>query len=257
MNITKQLPKEIVKYIPSVIPLVALPFFPDMSPEVLAIFGTSMQNCIDIISKASNLLNKGADICEIDVDWRANFFDKGRLVSDDNMQILWAKILAGEANKPGTCSKRCISFVADMDKREAELFENLCQYVCEIKNDGNTELVLLLFPYDDFPYPMPDEGLNHLDSIGLIRLDDYPNEIFLHKPIEVSYYGKSIHLGLYLEDDKKIPNHLKSVRTSHIKLTQIGKELCPMARSTGIVGLLDYVCREVWEGYIRTKKENL
>ena len=62
MDITKQLPTEIAKYIPSVIPLVALPFFPDMSPEVLAILGTSLQNCFDIIRKALDLLNKGADI---------------------------------------------------------------------------------------------------------------------------------------------------------------------------------------------------
>ena len=257
MDITKQLPTEIAKYIPSVIPLVVLPFFPDMSPEVLAILGTSLQNCFDIIRKALDLLNKGADIRDIDVDWRANYFDKCRIVHDDKMQTLWAKILAGEANKPGTYSKRTVNFVADMDKREAKLFMNLCQYVCEIKNGEDTELVPLLLPYDDFPYPMPDGSLNDLDSIGLIRLDDFPDEIVLHKPIEVSYYEKSIHLGLYLEDDKEIPDHLKSLYTSHIKLTQIGKELYPMARSTGIDGLLDYVRREVWWEYIRSKKEDL
>ena len=90
------------------------------------------------------------------------------------MQTLWAKILAGEANKPGTYSKRTVNFVADMDKREAKLFMNLCQYVCEIQNGEDTELVPLLLPYDDFPYPMPDGSLNDLDSIGLIRLDDFP-----------------------------------------------------------------------------------
>ena len=203
MNNTKQLQKEIVKYIPSVIPLAALPFFPDMSPEVLAIFGTAMQNCIEIISKSSNFLNKGAAIHEINVDWRANFFDKCRIAHDDKMQILWAKILAGEANEPGTYSKRTVNFVADMDKREAELFMNLCQYVCEMKNGEDTELVPLYPPRDDFPYPMLDEALNHLDSIGLIRLDDFPDQIVLHKPIEVSYYGKRFYLGLYLESDKE------------------------------------------------------
>ena len=124
-NVTKyllQLPKEIAKYIPSVIPLAALPFFPNMSPEVLVIFGTAIQNCIDIIHKASDNLNDEANICDIDVDWRANFFDKSRLVHDDEMQTLWAKILAGEANEPGTYSKRTVNFVEDMDKRDCTAY---------------------------------------------------------------------------------------------------------------------------------------
>ena len=258
MNITKQsIKEEIVKYIPSVIPLAALPFFPDMSPEVLAIFGASIQNCIEIIRKTPEFMDDEVDICDISVDWRANYFDKCRIVHDDEMQTLWAKILAGEANKPGTYSKRTVNFVADMDKREAELFTNLCQYVCEMKNGENTELVLLLLSRDDFPYPMLDEDLNHLDSIGLIRLDDFPDEIVLHEPIEVSYYGKSLHLGLYLQSDKEIPDHLKSLCTSHIKLTKIGKELYPIAGGTAIAGLLDYVCREAWWEYVRAKSENL
>ena len=31
-------------------------------------------------------------------DWIANFFDKCRIVSDSEMQSLWARVLAGEAN---------------------------------------------------------------------------------------------------------------------------------------------------------------
>ena len=42
MSIIKQLPKEIAKYFPSVIPLAAVPFLPDVPPEVFAIFGTSI-----------------------------------------------------------------------------------------------------------------------------------------------------------------------------------------------------------------------
>lgn len=36
----------------------------------------------------------------VEDDWIANFFDKCRLISDEQMQSLWARILAGEANSP-------------------------------------------------------------------------------------------------------------------------------------------------------------
>ena len=254
MNITKQSIKEIVKYIPSVIPLAAVPFFPDMSPEVLAIFGASIQNCIEIIRKTPEFMDDEVDIRDIDVDWRANYFDKCRIVHDDDMQTLWAKILAEEANKPGTYSKRTVNFVAEMDKKEAELFTCLCGFVCEIKPMTNDiDFMPLLFSYDFFNYRMHDEDLNHLDTIGLIRLDDPPGDIILHKPIEVSYYEESIHLGLYLKSDKEIPDSLKFLPASHIKLTQIGKELYPISGSIKVDGLLDYVCSELWRPFTATK----
>ena len=37
----------------------------------------------------------------VEDDWIINFFDKCRLISDEQMQSLWARILAGETNSPG------------------------------------------------------------------------------------------------------------------------------------------------------------
>src|SRR5688572_23724780 len=37
---------------------------------------------------------------KVEDDWIVNFFDKCRLISDDEMQALWSKVLAGEANAP-------------------------------------------------------------------------------------------------------------------------------------------------------------
>ena len=40
----------------------------------------------------------------VEDDWITNFFDKCRIVADEEMQLLWAKVLAGEANSPETLS---------------------------------------------------------------------------------------------------------------------------------------------------------
>ena len=245
------LTQEITKYVPSVVPLIALPLAPEIPPEILAIFGTAIQNWIDIISKASELSNEEIDFCDIDLDWRANYFDKCRTVHDHDLQILWAKILAGEANKQGTYSKRTVNFVHDMDKRDAKLFTKFCGYVCEMKYDNNTELVPLLKIHVDSPYKMPDEDLHHLDNIGLIRLNESLNEIAFHNSIEVSYYEDNIHLGRSLKPDEESPDDLKRFFTSPVELTQIGKELYPLTGDTNkMAELFQFFITHIWYEFI-------
>ena len=53
---------------------------------------------------------------KVEDDWIAEFFDKCRLISDAQMQSLWAKLLAGEANSPGSVSKRTVGVLASLDK---------------------------------------------------------------------------------------------------------------------------------------------
>ena len=260
MNIAKQLPKELAKYIPSVIPLAALPFFPNMSPEVLVIFGTAIQNCIDIIHKASDHLNDGANIRDIDVDWRANFFDKGRIVHDDEMQTLWAKILAGEANNPGTYSKRCVNSVTDIDKRDAELFTELCRYVCEIKYtaEGVEKIEFVPLIFDEYLLPLrpplsPDHypiyhiqsaDLEHLDNIGLIRFAEAQHGganddvIKSERTIEVNYYSESICLSHGAVNTCWTTDGSRQLRPpiGRVKLTQIGNELYPICGSPPVDG---------------------
>jgi len=61
-------------------------------------------------------------------DWLSNFFDKCKLISDNEMQTLLAQILAGESNTPGTFSKRTIEFISILDKSDALLFDNFLKY---------------------------------------------------------------------------------------------------------------------------------
>jgi len=85
-------------------------------------------NMESITSKALPQLEDDSKPQEINDDWITNFFDKCRLVSDEEMQALWAKVLAGEANFPGKYSKRTVNFLASLDKSDAALFANLCGF---------------------------------------------------------------------------------------------------------------------------------
>lgn len=69
----------------------------------------------EIIAKALPQLNEDAKPDSIENDWLINFFDKCQIVSDDEMQGLWSRVLAGEANTPGVYSKRTVKFLFDLD----------------------------------------------------------------------------------------------------------------------------------------------
>ena len=78
------------------------------------------------IIKAIPQLNKDADPHAIENDWIINFFNKNRLVTDDEVQNLWASILAGEANRAGSYSPKALTTLADMNEKGLILFNAFC-----------------------------------------------------------------------------------------------------------------------------------
>ncbi len=53
------------------------------------------ENMESITERALPLLESDSDPSKMEDDWVTNFFDKSRIVSDSDMQELWARILAG------------------------------------------------------------------------------------------------------------------------------------------------------------------
>jgi hypothetical protein len=159
------------------------------------------ENIENITRKALPNVSNEAKPENIETDWIANFFDKGRLVTDEDMQALWARVLAGEANSPGSHSKRTVSTLSFIDKNEAELFRNLCSFVWLIG-----DLTPIIFSETDRIYT--DSGINfstlqQLEVAGLITFGGtlgYNKQMRVTEspqgPVTwmVSYYGESFRL---------------------------------------------------------------
>lgn len=206
------------------------------------------KNMEDIIDKAEPHLNEEAKPDTMEDDWVANFFDKCRIVSDSEMQSLWARVLAGEANVPGTYSKRTVNLLSDFDKSDAELFTQLCGFGWLIEKNF-TPLV-----FNERSEIYNKRGINcdalfHLEAIGLITYsgtvdfveEDLPRRFFVH------YYNKSLLV--------EISHHTRNVlEVGKVRLTKIGEELAPICGSTPVDGFCEYV-KNRWMGYV-TKVEN-
>ena len=191
------------------------------------------------------------------------------------MQDLWSRVLSGEANAPGTYSKRTVNFLSDLDKADAELFAKLCGFgwvigdfvplaeakvrdfmsltfdvQAEIYNElgwmlGN--VVPLVFDVQAEIYKKHGinfSTLSHLESIGLIQFNGSSSfsKLELPKTFPVFYYGNS----LTLEMPKDSGNVLG---IGKVLLTKIGRELAPICGSESVEGFREYVMDQ-WKQYL-------
>jgi len=82
-----------------------------------------------VLLAAQELGDKEVQDHEVDHDWTARFFNDVQDVSSEEMQQLWAKVLAGEIGRPGQFSLRTLDTLHNMNVGEARLFAEACNYV--------------------------------------------------------------------------------------------------------------------------------
>ena len=205
------------------------------------------QNIEEITREALPQLNDKSQPEKIENDWIANFFDKCRLISDAEMQTLWSRVLAGEANTPGSYSKRTVNFLSSLDKTDAELFTQLCTFGWFFGN-----VVPLIYDLDHEIYKkhgITFTSLLHLEAIGLIRIENLTGYIRTHLPkiFTVFYYGKPVKLEFKNESNNEM-------ETGKVILTQTAQQLAPICRSQPDPDFYEYTLTN-WkaQGYINEK----
>ena len=195
-------------------------------------------NMEDITRLALRMVTEDARPNDMDDDWIVDLFDKSRLVSDNDMQTLWARILAGEANVPGSYSRRTINILSDFDKSDAELFRSLCGFVWSF-SEGPQPLV---FNHQDRIYQMKGlryQNLNHLETIGLIRFDTRSYRFLFDEGDSrvISYYGRSLIFGA--------PSISPEFNVGQVMLTRSGAELVAVSHGQEVEGFYDYAVAQL------------
>ena len=87
---------------------------------------------------AAQLPDEEVEDSEPDHDWAARFFNEAQDVSSEDMQALWARVLAGEVERPGSTSLRTLGVLKDLDREAARIFGKLCSVSVSIRADGTT-----------------------------------------------------------------------------------------------------------------------
>ncbi len=193
-----------------------------------------------ITQKALPLLEENSNPQNVADDWITDFFEKSRIVSDEEMQQLWSRILAGEANAPGAFAKRTVNLVADLDKGDAELFTRLCGFCWMIGQPDPLVFDVRGEIYNR--YSINFDSLAHLESLGLIQFESLTGfrRVNLPKTLAVSYYGTPTNLTFRAEIDNELP-------VGVVLLTRAGQQLALVCGSTPVEGFFDFVY-DRWAG---------
>lgn len=109
--------------------------------------------------------NKADENQKYDFDWYMRFYDIVGNISDEEMQAIWARILAGEIHRKGTYSLQLLDILKNFTQKQAELFNRVCSH-CFISGDNvyipndNEYLQFTNITYQD---------ILDLDALGLIN----------------------------------------------------------------------------------------
>ncbi len=184
------------------------------------------ENIEAITAQAANKLTEKAKPEEMDDDWIVHFFEKCRIVSDKEMQGLWSNILSGEANAPGTYSKRTLNLVSSLDKKEAHLFTVLCSFAILDEING---IGLLILNINDEIYSKVNLSfprLIQLETIGFIKFDNVARFMMLELPKVAifNYYGIALKI-----DFRKDSSNSLDIGT--VVFTESGRQLAPICGS--------------------------
>ncbi len=130
------------------------------------------KNIEEVISNAKKILEAEKEVSEekVDPDWTARFFNIVQDVSNEDMQLLWGQILAGEVKQPKSYSLRTLELLRNMTQEEAELFQKVAQF----NIDG------FIYSSNDF---LKKKGISYtaiakLIEIGLLQSGDLVQRFF-------------------------------------------------------------------------------
>ena len=84
-------------------------------------------NTVNAMLKADSLVDwSKVNLDQFNPEFRRRWVSEASNVSDETLQGLWARLLAGELESPGSVSNDTMSIARDLNKERAEEFQTLC-----------------------------------------------------------------------------------------------------------------------------------
>lgn len=95
---------------------------------------TRQHNREKITAMAAEQLQSEQEVADepVDPDWRSRFFRHVEDVSNEQMQMIWGKILAGEIKSPNSFSFRTMDVLRNLSQDEAKMFADISKYAVMI-----------------------------------------------------------------------------------------------------------------------------
>lgn len=199
------------------------------------------KNIEKVVGVAAQSIKEESNVSEepVNPDWATRFFDIAQDISDEAMQDLWGRILAGEVKQPNSYSLRTLEALRNITREEAELFEKAAQYVLY---DGS----YYLYRFSDITekeVPVEYSEIARLVEIGLFQAgsgvsQNYYNDKEEPRNAYLFYAGKYVALI-------EVTPSMKKVSFPIYSLTKAGEELYHLIQLTPDIGYFESVLRKI------------
>jgi uncharacterized repeat protein (TIGR03899 family) len=128
------------------------------------------QNIESVLGKAQRSLPQEVSDQPVDPDWISRFFLECQDVSNEQLQDVWARLLANEVATPGAVSRRTLSILQQMDSKDASIFQRFSSFIWGLEECGTYVAIYQYYAEDAFEkYGYGFDEILHLDALGLIR----------------------------------------------------------------------------------------
>lgn len=167
-----------------------------------------------------------------DEDWLNRLYGIVEDISDENMQTLWAHILAGEVKKPGSYSYRTLEVLRNIAPDEAKRFVECTKYLC----------------FKDKMLCTDDYGLNLQDQLmltdaGLISAENLTNTVTVPAGGKITF-GLSKNHVMVVQNDL---NEEKIINYGIKQLTKVGLEVLNLISEGDYLETADYIAQKLKE----------
>ena len=176
------------------------------------------ENLVAIGEKALPLLQLADNPKIEDQDWIACWIEFARNVSDEGLQQMWARILAGRAENEGRFSKWTLNSVAQMSKDDIENWSRFASCLWEF--NGPNDIVpcywlkssgSILGVHEDM---LTNGGLLTFEGSYAIKY----REVVRSGRIEIRYFDQAVVLEMPEKKEMHVP-------TGHVNLTPTAREV--------------------------------
>lgn len=183
-------------------------------------------NMESILSQAIPLLKETATPEAMDEDWIMDFFNKARNISNEDMQRMWAKLLAEEANSPNSIRKKSLFVLSNMSKFDAQTFEKLSSLSIEILG-GPIFFEFIIREKFGLKY---FEIMQNLCELGLLH--------FSSSSFMLTFTAPNITIRYQNEISSCVLKQKYQLQYGRFCYTGAGLDLFKVANKTNVTGLL-------------------
>ncbi len=140
---------------------------------------------------------------DFNIDWYTRFYESASGISDEEMQRLWAKLLAGEIRRPGSFSLRTIETLKNLSASEAKAFSAISNAVYT-----NVDNEMFYYPHVSIVYRADSNCLVDMLDAGLLGPKETYSCISYNDSENLVFFDYNNN-GLLIIDDRKkrIPSY--------------------------------------------------